>query len=171
MSYQFLNGYGSPRILVQNIVTLVNDFTIDLDLCMLEGGLLESYNEDFKRVKLETGRIIDYDFKGSNIKFDLDYNFCTAANLLKIDRICYYNSLPGTYKLYLQPRFYRSQNRIFEVRFSGDEWSQGMNTGGVNSVGHRDVKISFITTYPVGKSFNYTDDSIQAAAFKVAIII
>ena len=73
MPYQFLNGYGAPRIVIQEIATNSNVNTIDLDLCMVE-GLREDYEEDFKRVTLEyNSKIIDYDYRGSKITFNLDY--------------------------------------------------------------------------------------------------
>jgi len=165
MAYNFLNGYGSPKMVIQHIDNKTNDITIELDMCMLEGGLMENYNEDFKRIKLENGKIEDYDFKGSNIKFDLDYNFCTAENLYKIDLINYYNSLPELYKMFFSPRTLRASGRVFEVRCSGDEFSQGVETGGTEAPGHRNVKVSYITTYPGGKQFAYTDDSVQRSYY------
>jgi len=166
MSYQFLNGYGSPRIVIQNRNTNINDYTIDLDLCMIE-GLVEDYQEDFKRVELEyNSEIIDYDFRGCKITFNLDYtSYCSATNLLNIDTIHHYNSLPDDYKLFLQPRTVAAGGRAFEVRLSGDSWSQGMHKGGNASIGHKNTKISFVTSHPVSKGFVDTNSTVNMSFF------
>lgn len=166
MSYQFLNGYGAPRVIIQSVATKLNDFTIDLDLCMIE-GLVEEYQEDFKRVTLEyNSKIIDYDYRGAKITFNLDYDsYCSATNLMNIDIIHYYISKSDEFKVFLQPRTIADGGRTFEVRLSGDSWSQGMHKGGSSSIGHKGVKISFITAHPEGKNFSDTNTNICQSFF------
>lgn len=166
MSYQFLNGYGSPRIVIQEIATNSNVNTIDLDLCMIE-GLNESYEEDFKRVVLEyNSKIIDYDYRGSKITFTLDYDsYCSADNLMNIDLIHAYISRSDEFRVFLQPRTISDGGRVFEVRLSGDAWNQGMLIGGSSALGHKGVKISFITAFPVSKAFSDTNTNVNLSFF------
>lgn len=166
MSYQFLNGYGSPRIVIQDAVTNLNVTTIELDLCMIE-GLREDYQEDFKRITLEyNSKIIDYDYRGSKITFNLDYDsYCSASNLNKIDIIHAYISRSDEFRVYIQPRTVADGGRVFEVRLSGDIWGQGMHKGGSASVGHKGVKISFITAFPVSKNFTDTNTNTNLSFF------
>lgn len=157
MSYQFLNGYGAPEITVIDVSTNMTVNIIQLDLCMIE-GLREEYQEDFKRVELEyNSKIVDYDYRGSKIIFHLDYNdYCSATNLMNIDLIHAYISRSDEFRIFLRPRTVADGNRSFEVRLSGDSWEQGMHKGGNQSVGHKGVKISFITAFPVSKNFGVT---------------
>ena len=166
MSYQFLNGYGAPRVIIQSISTKLNDYTIDLDLCMIE-GLVEDYQEDFKRVELEyNSQIVDYDYRGAKITFNLDYDsYCSATNLMNIDTIHHFISRSTEFRVFLQPRTIASGGRVFEVRLSGDSWSQGMHKGGSASVGHKGVKISFITVHPESKNFSDTNTNINLSFF------
>lgn len=162
MAYGILNGYGSPAMIIQRKSDLVNIATINLDLCMIESGLTEDYTEDFKRIYLEkNSEIVDYDFKGARIKFNLDYvSLCTGDNLMKLDIIEAYNSQPLIYDLYFQPRTTLSQGRTFRVRSSGDGFSQGIHSGANGSaIGHKGVKVSYITVFPVSKNFITIDDS------------
>lgn len=166
MPYQFLNGYGAPRVVIQEIATNSNVNTIDLDLCMID-GLMEEYEEDFKRVTLEyNSKIIDYNYRGSKITFHLDYDsYCSATNLMNIDLIHAYISRSDEFRVFLQPRTVASGGRVFEVRLSGDSWSQGMHKGGSGSIGHKGVKISFITAFPVSKNFSDTNTNINLSFF------
>ena len=166
MSYQFLNGYGAPRVIIQSISTKLNDYTVDLDLCMIE-GLFEDYQEDFKRVELEyNSQIVDYDYRGAKITFNLDYDsYCSATNLMNIDIIHAFISRSTEFRVFLQPRTIASGGRVFEVRLTRDSWSQGMHKGGSTSVGHKGVKISFITVYPEGKNFSDTNTNINLSFF------
>jgi len=157
MSYSFLNGYGAPEITIVDVATNLTVNIIQLDLCMVD-GLMEEYEEDFKRVVLEyNSKIIDYNYRGSKITFHLDYDsYCSADNLMNIDLIHSYISRSDEFRVFLRPRTVADGNRSFEVRLSGDSWQQGMHKGGSGSVGHKGVKISFITAFPVSKSFGVT---------------
>ena len=88
MSYSFLNGYGAPEITIVDVATNLTVNIIQLDLCMVD-GLMEEYEEDFKRIVLEyNSKIIDYNYRGSKITFHLDYDsYCSATNLMNIDLI------------------------------------------------------------------------------------
>ena len=160
MSYSFLNGYGAPEITIIDVASNMTVDIISLDLCMID-GLMEEYEEDFKRVTLEyNSKIIDYNYRGSKITFHLDYvSYCSATNLMNIDLIHAYISRSDEFRIFLRPRTVADGNRSFEVRLSGDTWQQGMHKGGIGSVGHKGVKISFITAFPVSKNFGVTGAS------------
>lgn len=160
MSYSFLNGYGAPEITIIDVASNMTVDIISLDLCMID-GLMEEYEEDFKRVTLEyNSKIIDYNYRGSKITFHLDYDsYCSATNLMNIDLIHAYISRSDEFRIFLRPRTVADGNRSFEVRLSGDTWQQGMHKGGIGSVGHKGVKISFITAFPVSKNFGVTGAS------------
>ena len=159
MAYEFLNGYGSPQIVIQRISDLYNIETISLDYCMIEAGLSEEYQEIFQRLELWNHKLIDYDFKGSRITFNLDYgSYCSATNLLNIEKIHYYNSNPDTYKLYFSPRTIPDAGRVFEVRLIGEGWRQALIENSASGIGHKDVNIGFVTVYPQPKQMYDTNN-------------
>lgn len=154
MAIDIINGYGAPRM---NIVRLSDGLIyeeIDLDMCMIEAGLQEDYQEDFKRIELEyNGGFVDYDHRGSRITFTLDYvSLCSGANLLNLDKIEKYNTQPDTYKLIFMPRTILAGTRAFEVRCEGS-FSSGIHTGSLSAIGMKGVRVSYVTTYPVSKNF------------------
>ncbi len=125
---------------------------IEFPLCM-EGGLTEEYSEDFKRVELENGRKVDYDHRGANIIFTLDYSsFIVKDDVFKIERIFAYNANPGAgFKIYLHPRA-DALPRFFEVRLLDGAFSLGVNTGGTRTPGNKSPVLKFITAYPGSKN-------------------
>lgn len=152
MSY--LNGVSYPRIEIRAKSNNELIETIDLDLCGYDGGLQEDYTEEFKRVTLEKdNRFIDYGNKSSRIIFSLDYSaYATANNMLKIERIFYYNSVATDYKLYLYPRK-DLLARYFEVKILDGAYSMRVLSGGLLAKGHKLPVIKFVTATPVGKNF------------------
>lgn len=148
----YVNGVSYPLV---KVLTVDNEDveTITLDLCG-RGGLVEEYTEDFKRVVLENNSTYkDYDFRGSRIKFILDYSeYVRADNLEAIENIFFYNSLPDEYVLKLIPRA-DALRRQFTVRLDDGAYSLGIHTGGTNTVGHRLPLLVFVTVNPVGKNF------------------
>jgi len=164
----YVNGVGYPIIKVKSIATGLFVETIQLDLCM-EGGLVEDYAEDRQSVQLQSGEIIHYDFKGSRISFTLDYSsYVQKANLFLIERIFFYASLPDSYQLFLTPRNDVSP-RVFEVLMLDGVFSLGVQTGGVNTVGHKFPVIKFITKYLVGKNFLDPDEIYLALPIREII--
>lgn len=161
----YLNGYQYPQVIIQHLDSSQIEETIDFDLCN-EGGLTESYEEDFKRNKLEKeSRFIDFDFKAARIKFTLDYSqYAKKANLMKIEKIFFYHSKPDSYKLLLRPRA-DVKKRVFEVRLETASYELGIMKGGLNTRGHRLPVITFITTKPVGKNF-LDPDTLSKPLFK-----
>lgn len=154
MSSLYLNGVSYP---VFKIKTLANELVevINLDLCG-ENGLTEEYEEDYKRVTLESNsRIIDYDFRGARIKFILDYSdYVRVDNLMNIEKLFFYNSLPETYKIILSPRADIGA-RQFEVRLADGKYSLGIQPDAYN---HKDPVIEFITVIPSSKYFTDPND-------------
>lgn len=148
----YINGYSYPKIVIKDVDTNETINTIELSLCGA-GGLVENYVEDFKRIELESGRYIDYDYRGSRISFQLDYSeYIRKTDLALIELIFAYNSQPETYKLILYPRADIGA-RYFEVRLTDGSFSLGILKGGINTVGHRLPVINFITTVSLGKNF------------------
>ncbi len=162
----YINGVSYPAILVLSAdgTNIIEE--IELDLCG-EGGLVEEYEEDFKRNKLESGRIIDFDFKGSNIIFTLDYSEYVKKSLMfKIEKIYAYHSQPLLYKLILIPRA-DVQARSFEVRLEDGRFSMGVLKGGVNAKGNRLPVIKFVTLNPQSKNFMDSDNLQIRSQYKV----
>ena len=96
----------------------------------MENGLIEDYTEDFKRIELHSGEYVDYNFKGSRIRFEMDYSsFCDAETVLKIEKIFYYNTLPNQYKIYMIPRN-DMRIRRFEVRLEDGKFNLGVLRAG-----------------------------------------
>ena len=148
--YPYINGVSYPTVEIRSTAGALIE-TITFPLCM-ENGLIEDYTEDFKRVELQSGQYIDYDFKGSRIRFELDYSsFCDAETILNIEKIFYYNSLPLLYNIHLIPRN-DMKIRRFEVRLEDGKFNLGVLRGGVNAPGNRNMVIKFITKIPQGKN-------------------
>lgn len=153
----YINGVSYPIFHIYTIGATSREGgeyveTIELPLCM-EGGLVEEYAEDFKRIELENGYKVDYDNRAANIIFSLDYStYVKKDDLFKIDRLCYYNSRPEDFKIILVPRA-DALGRYFEVRFLDAAFSLGVHKGGSNAIGNRLPVIKFVTVYPVGKFF------------------
>ena len=148
--YPYINGVSYPKVeIISATGTLIE--TIEFPLCM-ENGLIEDYTEDFKRIELHSGEYVDYNFKGSRIRFEMDYSsFCDAETVLKIEKIFYYNTLPNQYKIYMIPRN-DMRIRRFEVRLEDGKFNLGVLRGGVNAPGNRNMVIKFITKIPQGKN-------------------
>ena len=150
MSYNYVTGSAYPIFYVRLVSSGALVETINLDLCMLEQGMLESYKEDFKRVILEqNSRIIDYDFRASRITFLCDYSLSKKTNTLNIDKLSFYNSQPLTYLVRMKPR--ADAPREFTVRMNTGEWSLGVYPGGTLAIGNRLSVIEFISEKPEGK--------------------
>lgn len=164
----YVNGVAYPRVTIFNIVT--NEFVeqIDLDLCGAN-GLIEDYQENFKRNETDSGRYIDFDFRASRITFTLDYSeFVKKNNSFKIEKIFFYNSQPELYKLILTPRA-DVLKRFFEVRLSDGSYSMGALTGNINSQGNKLPIIKFVTKITVGKNFVDPDNVAVPLPFFVNI--
>lgn len=167
MSLRYINGSGNARITVYNIATTALVETIDFDLCNLSEGQVENYQEDFKRNETHSGRLIDFNFKGSRIIWDLDYTEdIELENAIKIEKVYRYNSEPETFKLMFTPRI-DVLRRSFEVRLTTGAYSQGIQTGGLSARGNRLTSLSFITTYPVSKNFTNPNDVAVPLPFYV----
>jgi len=166
VGYRYVNGYRYPRITVFNIVTNTQTEVINLDLCM-SAGLVEEYEENFKRNETVAGRLIDFDNKASRIIFTLDYSeYVRKENTFYIEKVFFYNSLPDTYKLILTPRI-DVLKRYFEVRLMDGAYSMGIMKGGLEAPGNRLPIIKFITKYTVGKNFVDPLDVAVPLPFKV----
>ena len=154
MIYQIINGSGYPVVHIHNVSDGSLLRSINLDYCNFEGGEKENYKEDFKRITLEkNNRFLDYSFKAARITFTLDYSqLAEVSNLMNIESIYYYHSLPDLYFIRLQPRS-DVISRQFEVRIDG-EYSLGKLP---DNIGHTDTVITFITTETVGKQFTNLD--------------
>lgn len=163
----YINGYSYPRMIIKDYTTLEVIESIDLDMCNLSGGMQESYQEYFKRNELESGRLVDFDFKGARIVFNLDYSqYARKSNLSKIEKLLFYNSVPDSYRLFITPRV-DAQARDFEVRFLDGNYDLGILTGGANAVGHKLPVIKFITVIPQGKNFIDPDNLSIFSQYKV----
>lgn len=161
----YINGRSYPVVIIKDAETDEIIETIQLDLCM-SAGEAEGYEEDFKRNKLETGRLVDYDFKGSNITFTLDYSeYVRKSNLFKIEKIFAYHSQPETYKIILRPRA-DVQKREFEVRFATGNYQLGVLPGGAYSPGNRLAVIEFVTVQPTSKMFVDPDNLSVPCRYK-----
>lgn len=157
MSYNYVTGSAYPIFYIRDKVSGALVETITMDLCMLQEGMLESYEEDFKRVILEqNSKIIDYDFRASRITFALDYSLSRKTNSLNIEKLSAYNSMPETYTLRMKPR--GDAPREFDVRINTGQWSLGVYTGGIVAVGNKISVVEFITVLPVSKEWRDLDD-------------
>mgnify|MGYP001271779100 CR=1 FL=1 len=156
MSSNYVNGVSYPIFNIYTIGSIYRDGgtyveTIELSLCQ-QGGLTEAYREVFKRVELENNYKRDYDFSGAEIVFTLDYSpYVSKDDLLKIERLFYYNSLPDNYKVILTPRA-DALPRFFEVRLLDGVYSTGILPGGNNAPGNRLTVVQFVTVRPAGKN-------------------
>ncbi len=154
MSY--INGQSFPKIRITNTsnVDLPNGSVINLELCG-EGGLVESYAEDFKRITLRKDkRLIDYDYNGSRIRFALDYSdYIEADMLFVIESIYFYNSRPDLYKLWLYPRADKPQ-RFFEVRLETGAYDLALLP---QREGHTLPILNFISSITQSKNFQTSD--------------
>lgn len=156
----YINGYSYPEVIVKGVDTGNVVETISLDLCNLQGGMTESYEENFKRNELESGRFIDFDFKGCRITFTLDYSqYARKANLFLIEKIIAYATQVDSYSLWLRPRA-DSNKREFKVKILDGNFELGILTGGINTAGHKLPIIKFITTDLVSKLFDDPDDNL-----------
>ena len=110
---------------------------------------------------------MDFDFKGARIVFNLDYSqYARKSNLSKIEKLLFYNSVPGSYRLFITPRV-DAQARDFEVRFLDGNYDLGILTGGANAQGHKLPVIKFITVIPQGKNFIDPDNLSIFSQYKV----
>lgn len=168
MSYDYINGVSYPRITVFSLTDNTVVEQIDLPLCNT-AGLVEDYQEDFKRNQTEAGRIINFDNKACRIKFTLDYSeYLRKAETLVIEKVFFYNSQPDKFKIILTPRV-DVLKRFFEVCLDDGAYSMGVNKGGTNARGNRLAIIKFITKYTVGKNFVDPADVLIPLPFKVRI--
>ncbi len=148
----YINGYSYPIIEIRDRTDDSIVSRLSLDLCN-EGGLTEAYEEDFKRNKLESGGLVDFDFKGSRIIFTLDYSeYARKTNLFNIENIFAYNAQPLSYRIVLYPRA-DVMSRSFEVRLHTGNYNLGIMKGGAYALGNRLPIVEFITTNPVSKNF------------------
>lgn len=158
----YINGYSYPRIIIRAVSDGSVTETIDLDLTM-SGGLVETFEEYYKSNELETGEIIDYDFKGSRINFQLDYSeYVRKSNMLKIEKIRQYAQEPESYSVWLTPRV-DVQVRSYEVR-PRFNYSIGVLTGGSNTQGNRLVSIEFVTK---GLHYSLLQDPDNLSVFSI----
>ncbi len=149
--YPYINGVSYPLVDIISSSGLVE--RIEFPLCM-ENGLTEDYTEDFKRIELQSGKYIDHDFKGSRIRFELDYSsFADAETILNVEKIFYYNSQPDLYQIFIIPRN-DMKIRRFEVRLEDGKFNLGVLRGGVNAPGNRNMVIKFITKIPQSKDMH-----------------
>jgi len=152
----YINGASYPKIRITDLndapVTGIDE--ISLDLCG-EGGLIESYEENFKRITLRKNKkLIDYDFQGSRIRFTLDYsNYIKSDMLFVIEQIFAYNALPESYKLWLYPRADKL-GRFFEVRLEDGNFDLSLLP---QREGHALPIIKFITVTTQSKNFVTSD--------------
>lgn len=155
MSYEYLNGASYPAIIVKTLTGVFVE-KIDLELCNLSNGFKENWKESFKQVMLDKDdEIITYGFKGSRGTYELDYTeLMNADNLMNIDRIFHYNSLPETYKIYLRPRSELLAVRDEQVIISDDTLTIGLLP---DRRGHTDCKITFITKKTTSKKLQNLD--------------
>ena len=148
----YLNGARYPiiRITDMNDASVSGIDIINLELCG-EGGLIESYEESFKRTVLRKNKkIVDYDYQGSRIKFTLDYsNYIQADMLFLIEQIFFYNSLPKVYKLWLYPRADKP-GRFFEVRLEDGSFDLSLLP---QREGHALPILKFISVITQSKNF------------------
>lgn len=148
--YPYINGVSFPIFEIRSLANVLVE-TITFPLCQ-ENGLTEDYEEDFKRVELQSGEIVDYDFKGSRIRFELDYSsFANADTILDVEKLFYYNTLPESYKIMIIPRADLKARR-FEVKLDDGKYSLGVLKGGVNSQGNKNMIIRFVSKIPQGKN-------------------
>jgi len=151
----YINGYSYPVVIIKDYSTHAIVEQLNLDLCGV-GGLVESYEDEFKRNKLESGAIVDYDFKGTTIRFTLDYSeYVKKSNLVKIEKIFIFSSQPESYRIFLRPRA-DVQVREFEVRLE-PEYELGILKGGAYTPGNRLAVIKFVTVRPGSKMFTDPD--------------
>lgn len=152
----YINGESFPKIRITDLTDapVSGIDVINLDLCG-EGGLIESYAEDFKRITLRKNKkLIDYDFQGSRIRFTLDYsNYIKADMLFVIEEIFMYNSLPNSYKLWLYPRADKP-GRFFEVRLEDGAFDLALLP---QREGHTLPILKFISVITQSKNFVTSD--------------
>jgi hypothetical protein len=152
----YINGQSFPKIRItdRNDAPVTGIDVIELDLCG-EGGLIESYEESFKRITLRKNkRLTDYDYQGSRIRFILDYSSYIKADMLfVIEEIFHYNSLPETYKLWLYPRADKP-GRFFEVRLEDGAFDLALLP---QREGHTLPILKFISVITQSKNFVTSD--------------
>jgi hypothetical protein len=155
MSFEYLNGSSYPVIIVRTLAGALVE-QINLELCNLGNGMKENWNESFKQVTLDKDdEIITYGFKGSRGTYVLDYSeLNNAGNLLNIDKVFYYNSLPSLYKVYLRPRADVLAVRDEQVIISDDTFTIGLLP---DRRGHTDTIIKFITKKTTSKKLQDLD--------------
>lgn len=169
MSLEYVNGSSSSRVTIFSLTDNTQVEVINLDLTNLSSGQVEDYEESFKRLITAQGKIIDFDFKGSRIIFDLDYSEdIEKHNSFNIEKISAYNSQPERYKLIFTPRI-DILKRTFEIRMLDGKFSQGIDVGGVDAKNNTLTRIKFITKYTVSKNFIDPLDVIIPMPFKVKI--
>lgn len=149
MSSTYINGVSFPIVKIKDTSGAVVD-TINLDLCGAN-GLIEEYTEDFKRVVLgKNKKKIDYDFKGTDIIFILDYSeYSATGNLFDIELIKTYNRSPELYNLFLIPHS-DLPGRSFQVRLEDGKYSQRVI---FDEVGHELPILRFVTIQPGETNF------------------
>ena len=156
----YINGFNDPEVIIKGIDTGNVIETISLDMCNLQGGMTESYEENFRRKELESGQLIDFDFKGCRIIFTLDYSqYARKANLFLIEKIIAYSTQPDTYSLWIRPRA-DNNKREFKVKILDGIYELGILPGGINTVGHKLPVIKFITENLTSKIFDDPDDNL-----------
>jgi len=163
----YINGSSFPKIRITDVndapVSGIDE--INLDLCG-EGGLVESYVEDFKRITLRKNkRLKDYDFQGSRIRFTLDYSdYIKTDMLFVIEQIFSFNALPETYKLWLYPRADKL-GRFFEVRLEDGAFDLALLP---QREGHSLPILKFITVETQSKNFVTSDiDSFRSPYYTI----
>ena len=155
MSYEYLNGASYPVIIIRTIAGALVE-TINLERCNLASGFKENWKESFKQVILDKDdEIITYGFKGTRGTYVLDYSeLMEADNLMNIDKVFHYNSLPSTYKVYLRPRADVLAVRDEQVIISDDTLTIGLLP---DRRGHSDCIIKFITKKTTSKKLQDLD--------------
>lgn len=139
----FINGYDKPRFrILDSNNNLIEE--IDLDLTG-EEGLVETYKDASIFHTLEKDKeIVKVKRQGKKrIEFHLSYTrYVQKSNAFKIQKILMYEE--NDYKLFLIPRR-DVLARSFEVVYSGDEYSIGLNKGGINAQSNRLLELKWIT--------------------------
>ena len=158
-----INGVSYPMFRIATATDSEYEW-IDFELCG-EAGYTEDYTEDFKRVQLrKDNRFIDYDFKGSRIKFILDYSeYIKADMLFNIEKIFAYNSQPDTYTIYFYPRS-EKLNRFFEVRLEDGQFSLQLLP---DRKGHTLPVLRLISTITQIKNFVPTENEVFRSPYLI----
>jgi hypothetical protein len=146
-------GWKNPRL---KFLSQGRTITIDLPQTG-ENGLVETISEHYIKHEF-TDFSINKEIYGYQLNWLLSYdNFADKELLFKLEQMLRLTK-SGIYKMILIPRTDTPQ-RSFEVIYTGDGISQKVKKGGIDSIGHWGINLSFQTKYLI-EDWNLVDPDL-----------